>query len=98
MRQVDRQVFDINRANQPGVASLRVQLVQDRERLPPKTLPREQPVAQLVVDRLAPHAGGCEIGNDLLLEVRRAEAVVGAAVDGSALASEERGGEWEMGR
>ena len=47
----------------------------DRERLAPVALAREQPVAQLVVDRLAPLAGGLEPGGDLLDRRGRREAV-----------------------
>ena len=53
MRQVDRQVFFVDGADAAGRLSVGIELVQDRKRLAPESLPREEPVAELVVHRLA---------------------------------------------
>ena len=80
-RQVDRQVLGRTARSRPVGSPCVVQFVQDRERLAPELLPAEEPVAELVVHRLAAQARGRQVGGDLLLELGRGQAVVLAGVD-----------------
>ena len=57
VRQVDRQLILVGTARtRPVGLPLGIELVQDRKRLAPETLPAEEPVAELVVHRLAAEA------------------------------------------
>ncbi len=62
-----------------------VQLVEDGERLAPESLPAEEPVAELVVDRLPADAVIGQPSGDPLLELLGGEAVELAGVNGDAV-------------
>ena len=81
--------FAATARTRPGRFAVGVELVQDRERLAPEALPAEEPVAELVVHRLAADALRGEVGGDLAaLNSAVGEAVVLAGVDRDAVAGE----------
>ena len=86
LRQVQGQVFRLQGAEPAVGLAVLVEFAEDRERLAPEMLAAEEPVAKLVVHRRAAQALGGKVGRDPLLELGRRQAVVGAAVDGLAVA------------
>jgi len=73
-------------AQRGGLAVIGLVHPDDRERFAPIALTREEPVAQLVVDRGLADALGGEVGGDFLLGVGPVHPVVAGRVDELAVA------------
>src|SRR5437867_2611152 len=80
--------FGGDRSFAPRRLALRIELVQNRERLTPIALPAEEPIAQLVVDLPLPLVLRFEPIGDLCLKRGRRRPVECAGVDGDALVRE----------
>ena len=89
VRQVHRKFAFVHSADGAGGPPLRIDFVQDRERLAPESLPTEEPVAELVVDRRPAEASLFKIVGHPRDKSPRVEASVGPRRDRHAVAGEE---------
>ena len=88
VRQVDRQILFIDRADAARRFARGIELVQDRKRLAPKPLPREEPIAEFVIHGLAAEAHALEVGRNSLFEFCRFQSVVLVGIDRHAFSGE----------
>ena len=75
LRQIDRQIMNTHGTQDACRFPGRVQCVQDRKGLAPKSLPTKEPVSQLVVDRLPCDPVCCQFRNNLVYCFLRAKTI-----------------------